>query len=205
MRALSDGKCHSELRDSSSKLDRSKRPDLLSEFGLPGGSAGSFQLRGVKISRKNLMSDRDELILKLKTPEDCEQFAINVEKRGKSDLARAARRRAVELRALKHHAKTDAEREALEAVYAYENALSQGAGKRIRATRTWQMIERHGILAAVERVVSRPTETKGYTTLVEMGMEDKAFEAVVLRHPEAFSPEAVERSRMRLAELTALK
>lgn len=40
-----------------------------------------------------------EVIDKLKTPEDCEQFASNVEKRGNPELAVAARRRAVELRA----------------------------------------------------------------------------------------------------------
>jgi len=33
----------------------------------------------------------DDLIAKLKTPEDCEQFAINVEQRGKPELALAAR------------------------------------------------------------------------------------------------------------------
>jgi hypothetical protein len=94
------------------------------------------------------------------------------------------------------------EREALEAVYAYERVLSQSAGKKIRATRTWQMIERRRLIPAVEHIVSRRKETKGYIALVEMGMEDMAFEAVVLRHPEVFSPEAVERSRARLLELT---
>ena len=60
----------------------------------------------------------DERIARLKAPEDCEQFAINVEERGKPDLAREARRRAVELRAATHGAETAAEREAFEAVYA---------------------------------------------------------------------------------------
>jgi hypothetical protein len=145
--------------------------------------------------------DQDELVAKLKTPEDCEQFAINVEVRGKVDLARAARRRAVELRALAHNANSVVEREALAAVYAYERVLSQSAGKKTRASRTWQMINRRGIIPAVEHVVSRSQEAKGYTLLVEMGMEDMAFEAVVLRHPEAFSADAVERSRERLREL----
>ena len=40
------------------------------------------------------------------------------------------------------------------------------------------------------RSSSMPKETEGYRVLVEMGMEDMAFEAVVLRHPESFSPEA---------------
>ena len=46
-----------------------------------------------------------------------------------------------------------------------------------------------------------PKETEGYRVLVEMGMEDMAFEAVVLRHPESFSPEAVAASNDRLRRL----
>ncbi len=141
----------------------------------------------------------DQQIAALKTPEDCEQFAINVEARGKHDLARLARRRAVELRALAYGAKNAAERDALEAVYAYERVLSEGRGKKIRASRTWQMIARHGIIDAVERVVSRTEDAKGYEVLVKMGMHDLAFEAVVLRHPGEFTAEAVQRSKERLS------
>ena len=50
-------------------------------------------------------------------------------------------------------------------------------------------------------MLSVGARAKGYTLLVDMGMEDMAFEAVVLRHPEAFSADAVERSRARLREL----
>jgi hypothetical protein len=143
----------------------------------------------------------DDPIAKLKTPEDCEQFAINVEERGKPELALAARRKAIELRAAKHGASTAAEREALEAVYAYERVLFRKHGRNTRASRTWRMIERRGIIPAVEHVVTRRDESTGYTALVEMGMQDKAFEAVVLRYPQVFSAEAVRRSKERLAKL----
>jgi hypothetical protein len=136
----------------------------------------------------------------LSTPEECEQFAINVEARGKPELAIEARRLAIELRAAAHGARTTAEREALEAVYAYERAMSVLKGKKTRASRTWQMIERRGIIPAVEVVVSRPAESAGYTTLVKMGLEKMAFEAVVLRHPEVFSSDAVSRSKERLQD-----
>jgi hypothetical protein len=89
--------------------------------------------------------------------------------------------------------------DALQAVYAYERVLSEGRGKKIRASRTWQMIARHGIIAAVERAVRRTENTKGYEALAKMGMQDLAFEAVVLRHPGEFSTEAVDRSRERLS------
>jgi len=140
------------------------------------------------------MHDR---ISTLTTPEECEQLALNVETQF-PELAREARRRAVELRAASHGAASAAEREALEAVYAYERVLSAKRGKKTRASRTWQMIDRHGILPAVERAVNRSQETIGYTALIEMGMQDFAFEAVVCRHPDAFSPEAIKRSQDRL-------
>lgn len=141
----------------------------------------------------------DERIARLETPEECEQLAINVADRS-PELAQAARSRAVELRAAKHGAATVAEQEALEAVYAYEKVLSENRGKTVRATRTWQMIERHGIIKAVERAVNRKEVTTGYTTLVKMGMQDFAFEAVVCRHPTVFSSEALKRSQERLKE-----
>jgi hypothetical protein len=141
----------------------------------------------------------DERVTRLETPEQCEQFAINVADR-LPELALAARRRAVELRAELHGAASDAEREALQAVYAYERVLSQKRGKTVRASRTWQMITRHGIIEAVERAVNRPEVTTGYTALIEMGMPDFAFEAVVCRHPTVFSVEALKRSQERMAE-----
>jgi hypothetical protein len=139
----------------------------------------------------------DERVARLQTPEECEQFIINVRSR-LPELAQAARRRSVELRAAAHGAKSTAEREALAAVYAYERVLSEKKGKKVRASRTWQMIERRGIIDAVESAVKRPADPIGYTALAEMGMHDLAFESVVQRHPEVFTPEAVARSAERL-------
>ena len=59
-------------------------------------------------------------------------------------------------------------------------------------------IQRIGTSRAVEVVVNRSGESAGYQALVRMGMEDMAFEAVVLRHPDLFSPQAVARSKERL-------
>lgn len=139
----------------------------------------------------------DERVARLETPEECEQFAINVADR-LPELARSARRRAIELRAARYGAATVAEREAVAAVYAYERVQSAKRGKTVHASRTWQMIKRHGIIHAVERAVDRPDVTSGYTALVEMGMADFAFEAVVCRHPQVFSAGTVRRSRERL-------
>lgn len=140
----------------------------------------------------------NDIVSKLKTPEECAIFEKNVTDRGHHDLALASRKRAIELRAKAHGANTDAERECLEAVYAYERVLSKIRGKNVRATRTWQLIKRHGIIAGVERAVNRESETSGYTALVEMGLGNYAFEAVVLRYPTFFSAKAIQRSQDRI-------
>jgi hypothetical protein len=149
---------------------------------------------------KRVIRQMDERVKRIKTPEGCEIFAKNALDRKRPDLAAEAKRRAVELRAEMYGAKSEAENEALQAIYAYEEVLTKKNGKRTKASRTWQMIQRHGIIEAVERAVNRRTETQGYTALVEMGLEDFAFEAVILRHPELFSEEAVAKSNERLNE-----
>ena len=142
----------------------------------------------------------DEKVTRLKTPEECERFAKNALERNRRDLADEARKRSVELRAEAYGAKTRAERECLEAIYACEEVLTAKNGRRTRASRTWPMIKKHGILGAVERAVNREAETAGYTALLEMGLQDYAFEAVVVRYPELFSPETVQHSRARVNE-----
>lgn len=80
----------------------------------------------------------------------------------------------------------------------YEEVLTKKNGKRTRAGRTWPMINRHGIIEAVERTVNRTDVTMGYKALLEMGLEEFAFEAVVLRYPELFSDKAISISKERM-------
>ena len=146
------------------------------------------------------MSLLAERVANLKSPEECVIFEKNVLERGRPDLAVAARKRALELRAEKYGAGSEPERLCLQAVYAYEGVLAARNGKPTRAARTWQLIRRHGIIGAVERAVNRDLETVGYTTLVDMGLEDYAFEAVVAGHPELFSADAVRSSQERIEQ-----
>jgi hypothetical protein len=141
----------------------------------------------------------DPRVKRLRTAADCEQFAKNCEVRGEIELAKEARRHAIELRAMSHNADTPLEREALAAIYAYEDLLTLKNGRRTRASRTWPMLEKYGIKGAVERAVNRRDGTSGHALLVEMGYGDLAFEAVVLRHPREFSSETVEIARRRTA------
>ena len=142
----------------------------------------------------------DERVKRIDTVKKCENYAANALERGHPELAAQARQRALEIRAEAYGASNDAEREALQAIYAYEEVLSHKNGKRTPASRTWQMIKRHGIIEGVERAVNRPVETQGYKALVEMGLEKYAFEYVILRHPALFSDEAIALSKSRTAE-----
>ncbi|MFK0571845.1 hypothetical protein [Endozoicomonas sp.] len=142
----------------------------------------------------------DERVKRISTPEKCEIFIKNALARDNIELANQARLRAVQLRAEKYGADTLVEKEALEAIFAYETVLSVKNGKKTRATRTWQMIERRGIIEAIERAVNRSSETQGYRALVEMNLGSRSFESVILRHPEVFSDEAIEISKTRVTE-----
>lgn len=62
------------------------------------------------------------------------------------------------------------------------------------------MIKELGIVKSIERLVTKKQPTEGYKALAEMGLQDIAFEAVVCRHPESFSEEAVEAYKKRLEE-----
>ena len=142
----------------------------------------------------------DERVARLKTPQECEQFIINVKAR-LPELAQQARRRAVELRAAAYGAESKVEEEALRAVYAYEETLCSKHGKKVPAHRTWRTIKQLGIIGAVDKLVSKPKATSGYEALVAIGLQDFAFEAVVLRYPAVFSEKAVTRAAARLGTL----
>lgn len=140
----------------------------------------------------------DPRVLKILTVADCESFAVNARERGAPELADQARRRAVQIRAEAYGADSEVERECLQAVYAYEEVLSAQKGRRQPAARTWQMIKRHGIVPAVERVVTKREVSSGFTALASMGLMDYAFEAVILRHSDSFSADAVAISKQRI-------
>jgi hypothetical protein len=99
--------------------------------------------------------------------------------------------------------------EALRAVYAYEEVLAGRHGKRLPASKTWQLIRRHGVLETVEIIVNRDTQPEVFTAvfaaLAEMDMLDYAFESVVLRYPHIFKPHTVQRAREHLQDFNAFR
>jgi hypothetical protein len=119
-----------------------------------------------------------ELVERIKKPELCYVFAKNAIQRGHDDLAIEAYRRAVDLRAAEHEVDSEAELMALKAFYAYEEALSHLHGKRKRATGTWQMVNRYGILPALQKRLESKTVEEAIPVLEELKMADYSFQAV---------------------------
>ena len=142
----------------------------------------------------------DERVKRIKTPEKCEIFAKNATDRGRPDLALEAKHHALALRAQEFGAESEAENMALQAIYAYEEVLSKNNGKKTKASKTWQMIKKYGIIPTVDRVVNRTDESRAYTALIELGLEDFAFEAVILKYPKSFSSNALAKSKERMNE-----
>ncbi len=127
-----------------------------------------------------------ELVIRINDPDKCYIFARNAIRNGHPELAIEAYRRAVDLRAAQYATNSEAERAAVTAIFAYEEALSYAKGKRTRATGTWQMVNRKGLIEAVaKRLTSRGGEDVS-ATLKELNMEDYSFAAVRDAHPEAF-------------------
>ena len=124
----------------------------------------------------------DYRVERLRTTAECETFAKNALARHHPELALQARRKAIDLQVSTHETGSAVETDGLAAVYAYEALLSRRNGKRTRATATWQAIKRYGIIEAVQRALSRPPDEPGAITLRDLGLQDLAFEALVMRH-----------------------
>ena len=144
----------------------------------------------------------DHLVERLRTPEECESFARNAAARKRPDLVLEALRKGVEMKAAQQNAATPLETEAFTSLFAHEAVLTHQRGKKTRATRAWAIIRHHGVVEAINRTIDRPTEAADYETLREMGIAEWSFEALILRHPEAFTPEAVALATARTAERT---
>jgi hypothetical protein len=125
-----------------------------------------------------------ELVERIKKPELCYVFAQNAINRGHDALALEAYRHAVDLRAAGHEVETEAELMALKSFYAYEEALSHGQRRRKRATGTWQLVNRFGILSALHKRMNSKDAEAVLPKLKELKMEDYSFQAVAKAYAE---------------------
>jgi hypothetical protein len=125
-----------------------------------------------------------ELVERIKDPELCYIFAKNATRRGHPELALQAYRRAVDLRAEDYPTENEAEFAAARAIFAYEEAMSYRKGKRTRATGTWQLVSRHGLLSAVHKRIQTGSGDEVSPILEALGMAEYSFEAVGMAYPE---------------------
>jgi len=85
-------------------------------------------------------------------------------------------------------------------IHALEEMLTDQKGRTTRLSRTRQKIGRDGEAKTVADLVARSEPSDGFHQLVELGHPGLLFEAVVLRHPNAFAGEIVHAARVRLSE-----
>jgi len=120
----------------------------------------------------------NELVERIEKPDLCYVFADNALRRGRRDLALEAYRRAVDLRADSHTDVTEQERLALKSFYAYEEALSYGERRRKRATGTWQMVRKQGILPTLKKRLASRHVDEADERLKQLQMQDYSMRAV---------------------------
>lgn len=140
----------------------------------------------------------DERIGRLKTSQDARRLAENARRLGHPELEAQALQRAYELRAIEDGYISPAQQAIASALYAYEEEQSRLKGRAFRANHTRRMLDRHGALAAAERMVLHRQPSKGFEVLEEAGLHELSFEAIIDRFPDEFSAPAVEAARARL-------
>lgn len=129
-------------------------------------------------------------IANLTTEKACENFVANAEKKQRYDLAKKARCRVLDIVVQKRSdfaQLNDIQIACLKAVYSYEQVLKVKNGKRVSAHYTWRKINNHGIVNAVDQLVSQTQPSSGFNLLKKIGLEEYSFEAIVLKYPSAFS------------------
>lgn len=92
------------------------------------------------------------------------------------------------------------ERDFWRTIHAFELVLKEERGKTVLLSRTRQKVARAGVSATLEDW-AHGKQTQGFDMLIERGMPELTGEAIVLRHPDQFSAEAVESARRRLADI----
>lgn len=129
-----------------------------------------------------------------------QNWVRNAEREGVPEIADTARRRIIEVEALKSK---DSSNDPMvldfwKSIFALEFALSEERGKTTRLNRTRQKIARVGVLQTLADLARQPTASEGYVLLRERGMLDMSAEAVVLRFPDRFGPDVLIAARRRL-------
>ncbi len=144
----------------------------------------------------------DERVARLRTSIEAKKFAENAARKGRADLQLEALQRARELQAIEEGFDTPATRAIGQALFAYEEQQAQLTGRpHYRANYTRRMLKEYGAIGTAERMVLKPTASRGFEVLDDAGLQSMSFESIVDRHPNEFHENAVEAARARLQGL----
>jgi hypothetical protein len=128
----------------------------------------------------------------LKTPEQCRIVMGRALAHGKQDLYAAVFRQLCRLSGAIYDDPSDPLiRAAFEAVAAYEQTLKGKHGKTVLASRTRQKITKKGVYQSLVDWSKLHGNRPGFHTLIEAGLPEFTFEAVVVRFSDRFTPEVV--------------
>jgi len=87
--------------------------------------------------------------------------------------------------------------EAFRGLIVYEENLRRKHGWHVRAIRTWDQIEKEGLIGSTEaRVLGR--SRIGFKSMMESGQRELTDEYLVIKYPDQFSPEIVQLAKARL-------
>jgi len=143
-----------------------------------------------------------ETLGKLESVTACDDLIEKARSQGDENIEQQALRRKFSLLAEEEQPANEAERECYEAIFAYEELLTQKNSKPTKASRTWQVVRREGILPAVENIVSKKEASPGYSILIGTEYEGYLFESVILRHPEDFPQKVVDAAQNRFGNMS---
>lgn len=122
----------------------------------------------------------------------------NAEKAGMSDLVLHCQVRIAQLAGQEYDEALD--REFWTAVAAAEEIATQKNGKTTRLSRTRQKVKRVGVVKCLIDWALDPSTTQGFSILVDGGRPELTGEAIVVRHADKFSTEAVNSARAKLVQ-----
>ncbi len=134
----------------------------------------------------------------LDDPKLVRNLLVNAQRANREDLVLKCQVRLAQLEGKRYQ--TALEQEFWAAVRAAEELASAKNGRTTRLTRTRQKAARAGIKRCLEDWAFHSGTTQGFDILVDGGHPELTGEAIVLRHSQEFSPEAVAAARERLVK-----